>query len=41
MIMYNIIVTLIIGRTMIIAKLKDIQTTKSRHEKVLVGMEGR
>ena len=41
MIMYNIIGTLVQGRTMIIVKLKNIQTTKLRHEKVLVGMESK
>ena len=41
MIMYNIVDTLILDRTTIYDKLKNVQTTKLRDEKVLVGMEGR
>jgi hypothetical protein len=41
MMMYDIVDTLILGRTTIYVKLKNMQTTKLMDEKVLVGMEGR
>ena len=41
MIMYDIIDTLILDRTAIYVKQKNMPTTKLRDEMVLVGMEGR
>jgi hypothetical protein len=41
MMMYDIIDTLILDRTTIYVKPKNMQTTKLRDEKVLVGMEDR
>ena len=41
MIMYDTIDTLILDRTTIFVKLKNMPTTKLRDEKVLVGIEGR
>ena len=41
MMMYNIVDTLILGRTTIYVKLKNMQALKLRDEKVLVGMADR